>query len=85
MVHSALPVAGDPEFAMNLLFPSPGTCRAHGLVKRSTDSYGKPCGSCPCGQVPAAPNPPRGAIAPGRAGSALNVRAAGGGHGKGKG
>lgn len=68
MVRSALPVGDDPMFAMaletggramNLLYPFPGICCAHGLVKRGKDDC-RPAGTCACGLEPVAPNPPRG-------------------------
>jgi len=67
MVRSALPIDDDPMFAMaletggrvmNLLYPSPGICCAHGLVKRGKDDCW-PAGTCACGLEPVAPNPPR--------------------------
>jgi hypothetical protein len=71
MVRSALPIgdsplpAADPIFgmavevggrAMNLLFPYPGVCCAHGLVKREEGHYWQPDTSCPCGLEPIGPN-----------------------------
>jgi hypothetical protein len=67
IVRSALPV-NDPGFglalevggrAMNLLFPYPGICCAHGLVKRDRAGYWQPGTSCACGQDPIGPNRPR--------------------------
>lgn len=69
MVRSALPIGhGYHEFgmafeldgrAMNLLFPSPGICCAHGLVKREDGHYWQPETSCACGLEPIGPNPAR--------------------------
>jgi hypothetical protein len=67
MVRSALPVA-DPMFgmalevggrAMNLLFPYPGICCAHELVKREEGHCWQPATSCACGLEPIGPNPAR--------------------------
>jgi hypothetical protein len=69
MVRSALPIGDEPRFAMaletggramNLLFPSPGICCAHGLVKRDKhNTYWQRDTSCACGLDPIGPNPPR--------------------------
>lgn len=67
MVRSAMPVDSH-RFAMalevggramNLLFPYPGVCCAHGLVKRKRADDWQPGTSCPCGQEPISPNPAR--------------------------
>lgn len=66
MVRASLPVDGH-RFAealevggraMNLLYPSPGICCAHGLVKDGPVGSGWP-GGCSCGQEPIGANPAR--------------------------
>ena len=67
MVRSALPVDGG-RFAMalevggramNLLFPYPGSCCAHGLVKDERAAGSDRSSTCGCGIDPIGPNPAR--------------------------
>jgi hypothetical protein len=45
--------------AMNLLFPYPGICCAHGLVRRELVCGADQSATCACGQEPIGVNPPR--------------------------